>query len=453
MQTKPYVFLCCLLFIPFLLQGQFLAADINKSAVGSNPAFVRAASNYLVFTASNDQFGRELFINKGPVSRPQLVKDLNPGTGSSEFWDITLIDSTCYFVTSTGAQTLEFWRFSMNNLNPVLLRSLPANGISGGQNGRFIKLGDQVYFIYRNVSSRMELWKTDGTPGGTDRVFEFGQNVLPNKFEVYNNQLIFLAEDNTGRSQIWKSDGTTNGTSVVKSVDTEFGIFEFIVFKNLLYFVANDGTSGRELWQSDGTAEGTKLFADLAPGNAGINPSNLKVAGNTLSFSRQPFSFGSYLYFSSDDGVHGQELWRSDGTDQGTIMLPDLNKGSASSEPEFFTPYRKDLYFSADDGIHGRELWRLLSDNVVSTSETEIAEMLIFPNPATDKLTIRKTEENKNLQIRLHDAQGRTVINSTLLRDASTDFNVSHLSTGLYLLEIVEEGTARKYTKKIVVVR
>nr|WP_290936453.1 ELWxxDGT repeat protein [Haliscomenobacter sp.] len=159
------------------------------------------------------------------------------------------------------------------------------------------------------------------------------------------------------------------------------------------------------------------------------------------------------MYFSADNGINGHELWRTDGTEEGTVLLFDLNKGSASSDPDHFTSYQNDLYFAANDGVQGSELWRLLSDNVVSTAETGIAEILIFPNPATDRLTIRKTEENKNLQIRLHDANGRTVINSTLLRDASTDFNVSHLSAGLYLLEIVEEGTAKKYAKKIVIVR
>lgn len=389
MQIKPYVFLCCLLFIPFILQGQFLAADINKSAVGSNPTLVRAGLNQIVFTASSDKYGRELFINKGTVSGSQLVKDLSPGTGSSEFWDISLIDTTCYFVTSIGAQTLEFWRFSMNNLNPVLLRSLPANGISGGQNGRFIKLADQVYFIYRNVNSRMELWKTDGTSAGTDRVFEFGQNVLPYKFEVYNNQLIFLAEDNAGRAQIWKSDGTTNGTSVVKSVDTEFGIFEFIVFKNLLYFVANDGTSGRELWQSDGTAEGTKLFADLAPGNAGINPSNLKVAGNTL-------------FFIATDASNGYELWRSEGTPASTQLLKDIRPGTAGSSPYNFRSANNLLFFLANDGVNGVELWK--SDGTATGTQL-IKDIFAGSDSAFRNVPFQSTNSNAYFFFVANDSQ------------------------------------------------
>ena len=67
-------------------------------------------------------------------------------------------------------------------------------------------------------------------------------------------------------------------------------------FDDRLVFVADDGVHGFELWESDGTAAGTRLAQDIAPGPASSPPAQLTVAGDRL-------------YFAADDGLHGTELW------------------------------------------------------------------------------------------------------------------------------------------------
>ena len=152
MQTKPYVFLYCLLFIPCILQGQFLAADINKSAVGSNPTLVRAGLNQIVFTASSDKYGRELFVSNGLENGVALVKDLTPGNASTVFLDVSVIGNACYFVTSTDAQTTQLWYMNLSTTIPELLKTTTGGGgIISEPNGGFIQLGDQVYFLLRNA--------------------------------------------------------------------------------------------------------------------------------------------------------------------------------------------------------------------------------------------------------------------------------------------------------------
>jgi ELWxxDGT repeat protein len=87
------------------------------------------------------------------------------------------------------------------------------------------------------------------------------------------------------------------------------------------------------------------MVADLFPGIDSSRPENLIVAGGAL-------------YFTAYDGVHGRELWTSDGTAAGTHLAQDIApEGSAS--PRNLTVAGDHLYFTADDGLTGREVWSL----------------------------------------------------------------------------------------------
>ena len=84
-----------------------------------------------------------------------------------------------------------------------------------------------------------------------------------------------------------------------------------------MFFTAGDGAHGPELWKSDGTEAGTVLVKDIHPGAGGYSsPSSLTGVGGTL-------------FFAADDGTHGSELWKSDGTEAGTVLVKDINAGGA----------------------------------------------------------------------------------------------------------------------------
>src|SRR5262245_20975649 len=63
------------------------------------------------------------------------------------------------------------------------------------------------------------------------------------------------------------------------------------------------------------------------------------------------------VYFRATDAASGTELWRSDGTANGTVLVKDIFAGPGSSIPELLTSANGKLFFTATDGIHGRELW------------------------------------------------------------------------------------------------
>ena len=122
------------------------------------------------------------------------------------------------------------------------------------------------------------------------------------------------------------------------------------ILNGVLYFSAqslpaeNDSFSNYKLWRSDGTPNGTYMFKDITPGSSN-------------NFHEYPMiSHNGMLFFSAIDRPYQSELWISDGTAYGTMMIP-LNKETASSAIDVVVPFGNNLFFTADDGIHGNEPW------------------------------------------------------------------------------------------------
>ena len=178
-----------------------------------------------------------------------------------------------------------------------------------------------------------------------------------------------------------------------------------------LAFAATEDSTGTELYETDGTTAGTVLIEDLRPGTDSSNPSDLTDVDGTL-------------FFAADDAVAGAELWISDGTEAGTSVVEDINpNGSDGSNPQGLRAANGALYFAADDGSNGTELW-------ISDGSAAGTSMLDDINPGTDS----------------SDPGELTELNGTLFFAASTELNgrelwAKNLSGGpSYLVSDINPG-------------
>ena len=96
-------------------------------------------------------------------------------------------------------------------------------------------------------------------------------------------------------------------------------------------------------------------FKTGSAGYSGSNTSSTLLGGYVGVFS----PMGNYLYFTYDDGVHGYELWKTDGTTAGTSMVVDFNNGSGHGWGQSFTGshnqgahyvHGNTLYYQCHDG-------------------------------------------------------------------------------------------------------
>jgi ELWxxDGT repeat protein len=112
-----------------------------------------------------------------------------------------------------------------------------------------------------------------------------------------------------------------------------------------LFFAASDGIKGTEIWKSDGTAAGTVLLKDIWLG-----------AGESYPFSMK--SVDGQLFFSADNGTKGAELWKSDGTTAGTVLVKDIWPGIESGAAGNFSELIHKLVFTGNDGVSGYTTWQ-----------------------------------------------------------------------------------------------
>src|SRR5262249_15052276 len=173
-----------------------------------------------------------------------------------------------------------------------------------------------------------ELWATDGTTEGTTLVKDIApgpDSSSPRGLTALGPLAIFRVPDGP-QAGLWSTDGSGAGTVLVNKVavvdpDVWCGpdvagspCRTFAVLGSVAFFVGEDAEHGVELWRTDGTPEGTMPVTDLVPGPEGSLPIWPIVAGGRLFFDAAPLATGgapSRALYTTDGAAAGARLLKS----------------------------------------------------------------------------------------------------------------------------------------------
>ena len=365
----------------YALSSVPILVDLNASGASAPSDFLEIGG-VTYFVANNGVNGRELWKTDGTPQGTSMLVDVNVGAGSSSPTNLVNVNGVLYFAANDGTNGNELWRTDGTVAGTQMVRDLFTGTYSVNYQNfpnssnptQLTNVGGKLFFTARNGVTGVELWTSDGTNAGTTLVKNIyadsgstPSSSSPTQLTNYNGALYFVADDGVNGRELWKSNGTDAGTVMVKDIHS--GTYQYTptgggsaqtrpnsahpgllrVLNGQLFFVANDGAHGAELWKSDGTEAGTTLVKDIRAGSTGaFNSSSLMVVAN-----------GS-LMFSANDGVVGDELWKSDGTEVGTTLVKDIRAGAVGDLSDFgsFSVIDNVLYFSGNDGTNGKELWK-----------------------------------------------------------------------------------------------
>jgi len=277
----------------------------------------------LVFSAIAGEFGG-LFRTDGEVASVVLLD--GPGGGferSGEF----------VFITAGG----ELWRTDGTAGGTVLVREVGAINQSS-----LSDVFGKLWFQVRRSQIEWSLWESLGTAATTIEhrlpEIDFG-NVIPaiRALDPGTGSFTFQATDG-----LYRFDPATNEASRFWALPRLANGDDQAVLGATLYFRDEEPDGSCTLWASDGTGAGTARVKTWAAGGC---------------FESRMVEMGGRLFFAACNLTAGCELWRSDGTDAGTVLVKDIDPGLFSSTPGWLTGAGNRLYFVACDGPTGCEPW------------------------------------------------------------------------------------------------
>ena len=336
------------------INGTLLVKDIQSGFDPSYPGNLTKLNNKILFAATDSLHGTELWQSDGTSGGTSLLKDINKTTTASSFFlELGALNQSLIFTTSPAkGNKVKIWKSNGTETGTTVVSDTVFVISLFGPS--FLTLNNNFYFFGISVSGRSGLYRVDASSGETILVYDF--TGLPYTFsglKSTGNLIYFYLFNHSNSSfEIWKTNGTKQNTFIIKNNSVFFEPADLASADSTLFFVYKNDHS---LWKTDGTVAGTVMLKSFANNPYASNPVNLTIENGIL-------------YFSVNEGTLNN-LWKSDGTPAGTVKVT-----KNVTEPGNFIISNGELFFTAKSyagafGDIGVELFK--------TDGTEKGTMLV----------------------------------------------------------------------------
>jgi ELWxxDGT repeat protein len=242
-----------------------LVHDLCPGACSSNPARLVSAGSHVYFTAYTDPTATELGVSDGTAAGTRLI-DVNPGPHSSAPNQLSPITSArVMFSAFTPDAGYEVWLSDGSASGTVRLGEIEP-GATPPQL-ELQPLGSAVLVAATTAAYGRELWRCTPALGGYCGLL---RDIVPagsadvsslTRVAGATPQVLFAATTAAHGRELWRSDGTSGGTYLVRDLHPgASGSFPQYLreLDGHLHFAAHTGSGYYEVWRSDGSAAGTR---------------------------------------------------------------------------------------------------------------------------------------------------------------------------------------------------